>query len=97
MGGSTTNLSSINVHYKYSAPNGLVYEGVQKAKLFWKLLEPDQQSKWRQILQYSNDVCVLIHKDAYSKSYLPLCEEYCIKYNKPYVVHLISFSEDLIM
>ena len=94
MGGGTFYPSSISVHYKYTAPNGTEYEGVQKTKLFWKLIEPDQQSRWRQILQYSNDICVLVCKDAYSNSYFPLCEEYCIKYNKPYVVHLISFYKD---
>ena len=95
MGGGTSSISSINVQYRYTAPNGTEYDGSQKAKLFWKLIEPDQQSKWRQMLQYTNDICVLISKDTYSKSYLPLCEEYCLRYNKPYVVHLISFWEDM--
>lgn len=95
MGGGTSNLSSINVYYRYIAPNGVEYEGNQKAKLFWKLIEPNQQSNWKQILQYSNDISVLICNYDYSKSYLPLCEEYCLRYNKTYVVHLISFYEDL--
>ena len=94
-GGGIFNLSCINVRYTYFAPNGVVYESNQKTKLFWNRIEPNQREKWREMLQNNNNICVLVSKDAFSKSYLPLCEEYCLRYNKMYVVHLVSFYEDV--
>lgn len=90
---SRYSVSYVNVRYKYIAPNGVEYEGSQKTKLFWNF-EPNQSGRWRQMLQNNKDICVLIRKDAFSKSYLPLCEEYCLRYNRMYVVHLFAFLED---
>ena len=96
-GGGYTVPACINVCYKYTDPEGVLYEKKQKAKLFWDKLEPDQRIRWREILKTDREICVLISKKDFSKSYLPLCEEYCIRYNKPYVVHFVYLFEDMII
>lgn len=91
---SNRSMSSIAVQYKYIAPDGKTYESIQKTELFSKKFEPNQRRLWMDLLQ-SKNLHIIVAKEDYSKSYFPLCEEYCIAFKRRYVVHLLLWDRNL--
>ena len=87
--------AKIIVQYKYTAPNGKIYKKTQKVLLFNGFFEPNQRKLWMSLLQSDRDLRdlhVIVDNEDYSKSYFPLCEEYCIAFKRRYAVHLLSWD-----
>lgn len=84
--------ATVAAKYKYIDPVGKVHINIAIVHMFpWETPYLKQLNKWRLLYYLGKEISVLIEKNDFNISYLPMREDYCRKYKKVYSLDLNKF------